>query len=38
MEIVMWSAAYDDRPNAQREAFDKILRDRNGFEAELRKG
>ncbi|MGC1504025.1 MAG: helix-turn-helix domain-containing protein [Sulfitobacter sp.] len=38
LEIVTWSAAHDDRPNAQREAFDKILLDRNGFEAELRKG
>lgn len=38
LEIVIWSGAYDDRPNAMREVFEKILCDRSGFEAELRKG
>jgi DNA-binding HxlR family transcriptional regulator len=38
LEIVIWSGAYDDRPNAMREVFEKTLRDRSGFEAELRKG
>jgi len=38
LEIIRWSGTHDDRPNAQREAFDEILRDPSGFEAALRKG
>lgn len=38
LEIVIWSGVYDDRPNAMREVLEKILRDRIGFEAKLRKG
>lgn len=38
LEIVIWSGVYDDRPNAMREVLEKILRDRSGFEAKLRKG
>ncbi|SEN03782.1 transcriptional regulator, HxlR family [Roseovarius tolerans] len=38
LEIVIWSGVYDYRPNAMREVLEKILRDRSGFEAKLRKG
>ncbi len=38
LEIVIWSGAHDDRPNARHEVLDKIRRDREGFEAQLRAG
>lgn len=38
LEIVIWSGAYDDRPNAMRDVLEKVQSDRAGFEAQLRAG
>lgn len=38
LEIVIWSGAHDNRPNAMNDVLKKIQRDREGFEAELRTG
>ena len=38
LEIIIWSGAYDDRANAQRDVLEKIQRDRQNFENELRLG
>jgi len=38
LEIVIWSGAYDDRPNAMRDVLQKVQSDRAGFEAQLRAG
>ena len=38
LEIVIWSGAYDDRPNAMRDVLEKVQRDRTAFEAQLRAG
>jgi DNA-binding HxlR family transcriptional regulator len=36
LEIVFWSGKYDDRPFAVRTVFNKIKKDRSGFEAQIR--
>ena len=36
LEIVFWSGKYDDRPFALRTVFNKIKKDRSGFEAQIR--
>lgn len=36
LEIVIWSGAHDQSANARKNVLDKITRDREGFEAELR--
>ncbi|WP_417409764.1 winged helix-turn-helix transcriptional regulator [Hoeflea sp.] len=38
LEIVIWSGAYDDRPNAMRDVLEKVQSDRAGFESQLRAG
>lgn len=38
LEIVIWSGAHDDRPNAMHDVLKRIQHDRAGFEAELRAG
>ena len=38
LEIVIWSGAYDERPNAMHGVLKRIRNDRDSFEAELRAG
>jgi len=36
LEIIIWSGAHDQSPNARRGTVEKIRKDREAFEAELR--
>ena len=38
LEIISWSGKYDARPIASRTVLSKMEKDREGFEAEIRKG